>query len=53
VSTADELGKLADLRDRGALSMEDYERAKTTVLGQAATPSAPKRLDHQQAAPTA
>jgi Short C-terminal domain/Phospholipase_D-nuclease N-terminal len=31
-STADELAKLADLRDRGAISAEDYERAKEKVL---------------------
>jgi hypothetical protein len=33
VSTADELTKLADLRDRGAISEGDYEQAKTKVLG--------------------
>jgi hypothetical protein len=32
VSTADELTKLADLHDRGALSDGDYEQAKTKVL---------------------
>ena len=32
VSTADELAKLADLHDRGALSDGDYEQAKTKVL---------------------
>jgi Phospholipase_D-nuclease N-terminal/Short C-terminal domain len=31
-STADELTKLADLRDRGAISADDYERAKNKVL---------------------
>ncbi|MGH4024229.1 MAG: SHOCT domain-containing protein [Pseudonocardiaceae bacterium] len=31
-STADELVKLAGLRDRGAISAEDYDRAKTMVL---------------------
>lgn len=35
-STADELTKLADLRDRGALSDGDYEQAKAKVLGAAA-----------------
>jgi uncharacterized membrane protein YcjF (UPF0283 family) len=39
VSTADELTKLAALRDRGAISADDYERAKAKVLGQTATPS--------------
>ncbi|MGB3438659.1 MAG: SHOCT domain-containing protein [Actinophytocola sp.] len=32
VSTADELTKLADLRERGVLSDEDYQKAKTKVL---------------------
>jgi hypothetical protein len=32
VSAADELTKLAELHDRGALSDGDYERAKTKVL---------------------
>ncbi|MFL6141435.1 MAG: SHOCT domain-containing protein [Labedaea sp.] len=32
-STADELGKLVDLRDRGAISPEDYDLAKAKVLG--------------------
>src|SRR4051812_40555289 len=32
VSTADELTKLADLHDRGAISDGDYEQAKTKVL---------------------
>jgi len=31
--TADDLGKLADLRDRGVLSDEEFERAKAKVLG--------------------
>jgi hypothetical protein len=31
--TADDLHKLADLRDRGVLTDEDFERAKTKVLG--------------------
>ncbi|MGZ4638581.1 MAG: SHOCT domain-containing protein [Actinomycetes bacterium] len=31
-STADELAKLGDLRDRGALTTEEYERAKAKVL---------------------
>jgi hypothetical protein len=31
-STADELTKLADLRDRGVLSDGDYEQAKSKVL---------------------
>jgi hypothetical protein len=31
-STADELTKLADLRERGVISADDYERAKNKVL---------------------
>ncbi len=31
-STADQLTKLADLRDRGAISAEDFEREKAKVL---------------------
>jgi multidrug resistance efflux pump len=31
-STADQLAKLADLRDRGAISAEDFEREKAKVL---------------------
>lgn len=34
-STADELAKLADLRERGAISAEDFERAKNKELAQA------------------
>lgn len=32
-STADELAKLADLRDRGTISAEEFEHAKAKVLG--------------------
>jgi hypothetical protein len=32
--TADELAKLADLRDRGTLSTEEFERAKAKLLGE-------------------
>jgi hypothetical protein len=31
-STADQLAKLADLRDRGVISPEDFERGKTKIL---------------------
>jgi hypothetical protein len=34
-TSADELTKLADLRDRGAISPEEFQRAKASVLGQA------------------
>jgi hypothetical protein len=36
---ADALAKLADLRDRGAISDADYEAAKAKVLGQSTTGS--------------
>lgn len=32
-SSADEIAKLADLRDRGALSHEEFEQAKAKLLG--------------------
>jgi hypothetical protein len=32
-STADELGKLADLRDRGTISDEEFQHAKAKLLG--------------------
>jgi ABC-type multidrug transport system fused ATPase/permease subunit len=32
-STADQLSKLADLRDRGVISAEEFEREKAKVLG--------------------
>ena len=31
-STADQLAKLADLRDRGVLSQEEFDREKAKVL---------------------
>ena len=34
-STADQLTKLADLRDRGVISPEEFEREKAKVLGSA------------------
>src|SRR6478672_2346001 len=36
-STADQLSKLADLRDRGVISAEEFEREKAKVLGSSAT----------------
>lgn len=49
-STADELGKLADLRDRGAISAEDYEKAKAKVLGHDAAQAAGSGTDSKTAA---
>jgi multidrug resistance efflux pump len=34
-SSADQLTKLADLRDRGVISPEEFEREKAKVLGSA------------------
>ena len=46
-STADELGKLADLRDRGTLSTEEFQRAKAKLLGSEPEPAAPAhRREH-------
>ena len=39
-STADELAKLADLRDRGAISPEEFAQAKARLLGAPAPSSA-------------
>jgi ABC-type multidrug transport system fused ATPase/permease subunit len=36
-NTADQLAKLADLRDRGVISAEEFEREKAKVLGSSAT----------------
>lgn len=36
-SVADELAKLADLRDRGVISAADFETAKSKLLGQSST----------------
>lgn len=52
VSTADELTKLADLRERGTLSAEDYDLAKSKVLGRAPTTGASHERDGRQPAPT-
>jgi hypothetical protein len=46
-STADELAKLADLRDRGTISAEEFERAKAKVLGHGPAMAAPARRDQQ------
>ena len=40
-STADELGKLADLRDRGTISAEEFQLAKAKLLGSEPEPAAP------------
>jgi hypothetical protein len=46
-STADELGKLADLRDRGTISAEEFQRAKAKLQGGEPGPAAPaQRREH-------
>ena len=46
-STADELGKLADLRDRGTISAEEFQHAKAKLLGSEPEPAAPAhRREH-------
>jgi hypothetical protein len=44
-STADELSKLADLRDRGTLSVGEFELAKAKVLGTQPAPAAAADTD--------
>jgi Short C-terminal domain/Phospholipase_D-nuclease N-terminal len=48
-STADELAKLADLRDRGTISAEEFERAKAKVLGHGPVQAVSSRRDQQAA----
>jgi putative oligomerization/nucleic acid binding protein/phospholipase D-like protein len=51
--TADELAKLADLRDSGTLSAEEFDRAKARVLGQEpAVPAASGRQDQHAVSST-
>lgn len=51
-STADELGKLADLRDRGTLSAEEFDLAKARVLGTQPAPAAVANTDGRVVAST-
>ncbi len=44
-STADELGKLADLRDRGTISVAEFELAKAKLLGAQPAPAATATAD--------
>jgi hypothetical protein len=45
-STADELAKLADLRDRGVISPDEFTQAKTRLLGAAAPGTVDSRVGH-------
>jgi hypothetical protein len=51
-STADELSKLADLRDRGTLSVAEFELAKAKVLGTQPAPATPTNTDGRVVAST-
>jgi hypothetical protein len=51
-SPADELGKLADLRERGILSPEEFAHAKAKALGTGPMPAGPAHPD-QRAVPSA
>jgi hypothetical protein len=44
-STADELAKLADLRDRGTISEQEFAQAKARLLGSQAPGAANSRVD--------
>jgi phage shock protein PspC (stress-responsive transcriptional regulator) len=44
MSLADELLKLEQLRERGSLSMEEFERAKARLLGTGSTSQYPSQL---------
>ena len=44
MSLADELLKLEQLRERGSLSAEEFERAKIRLLGMGSTPQSPSQL---------
>jgi uncharacterized membrane protein YcjF (UPF0283 family) len=50
-STASEISKLVDLRDRGAISPEEYDRAKAQVLGTAA-PTPPAQRGRETVRPS-
>ncbi len=51
-STADELAKLAELRDRGTLSDEEFRHAKAKLLGRQPEPVAPAYADARPVAST-
>jgi hypothetical protein len=44
-STADELGKLAELRDRGTISDEEFQHAKAKLLGRQPEAASPAYTD--------
>jgi membrane protein insertase Oxa1/YidC/SpoIIIJ len=50
-STADELAKLAELRDRGVITPEEFERQKATMLGTSPAPPASPAAEQTQTTP--
>jgi len=50
-STASELTKLVDLRDRGAITADEYDRAKAQVLS-SAVPTPPVQRDRETVRPS-
>jgi Short C-terminal domain/Phospholipase_D-nuclease N-terminal len=51
-STADELGKLAELRDRGTISDEEFQHAKAKLLGRQPEPASPANTDGRPVVPS-
>jgi hypothetical protein len=51
-STADELAKLADLRDRGTISDEEFQHAKAKLLGRQPESVSPAYTDERPVAST-
>jgi multidrug resistance efflux pump len=49
-STSDELAKLADLRDRGAISHQEFAHAKASLLGTQAAGTADSGSDQKVSA---
>jgi hypothetical protein len=50
--TADELAKLAELRDRGTLSSEEFDRAKAKLLGNGPAPATAGQHDQHPVSST-
>jgi len=51
--TAEEIGKLAELRDRGAISAEEFTQAKARLLGGSPAPADPVGTDRERPVPAA
>jgi Short C-terminal domain/Phospholipase_D-nuclease N-terminal len=50
--TADELAKLADLRDRGTISSAEFDRAKAKALDGEPVPATPRQQDQRPVSST-